>query len=589
VRHRGRPTARRCCQAIVCTRRRRRATTELAGPPTGTTLTDCRKLVATLGRATFAGAPFVGHAPKLRLRHIVRAVAISDPLGFFDRQATRAFIDEFARSTHVTLFVGAGASIDRGSPDWGTIAGRLYSEMSDLPADGEFTTAVLRMIFATGDPAHLGSVVREQFRLRYPQPLAEHHLSNKIFQELYDGWLPRESMSTMVARLALFMANNGTRVHILTTNYDDNIESFGVDPTADGGGERMQLNELGRWAEANGLRLKSFTIAPPKNLRRRTIPVVHLNGLVGQSGNRDGQIVFSEEDFALFGEHAADPTAQAAYLEERFRSTSTLFVGTSLRDVHVVRALVRSRMGEDRRYAVMPAQQFNTPGADERVIDQLLDVLTLRLRHLGVQTVTPDFFGQVSQLLNELAHSCADPDGYIEVEYHKRLRRWWESWNRYTGGGSFDERQRYHQKRLASCIDLMRREGLLSNQVQTRIEIWIRSDPDDRHLELWSNSETVTVRHGTGHVARIGLNSTYPDPVGTFTNRQVTSGRPERTASRWQWQISSPVVLSGEWLEMPVGVVRVLLREPGDREIGSLSEASIATRAVEAARELLTP
>lgn len=516
-------------------------------------------------------------------------MSIRDPLGFFDRTTTRRFIEEFSQARNVTIFVGAGASIDRGSPDWAELATRLLAEMTatrpDMGTGNTEANPLFDLLRSSFEPAQIGSMVREQYRLRYPEAMADNHLGNRIFQILYDDWQPRQSIATNVASLALLMTSNGQRVHILTTNYDDNIEMSCIDPTRVPASGQPELNELGEFAKQNNLKFQHFTGPPRRNLSRRIIPVTHLNGFIGQSGNREGKIVFSEEDFTLFDDRERSREPDSSYLERRFSESTVLFVGTSMRDIHVLRALTRSRGSSAKRYAIMPAQQYYTPGRDVAVVDELLSLSTTRLRHLGVVAVTPDYFGQVSQLLNEIANAAGDPASYLAVAYHKRLRDWWVAWS--SSKHPMIERQRYHQARLSSCIEELFSEGLLPEGSQARLELWIRSEPDERKIELWANSETVTIRPGTSHVATIGLESSYFQ-VEALLHRQIRSGPMPRSNSRWQRYIASPVLLPDSWLELPVGVVCILVRHL-DKPNQALPETAILERVVTAARELLTP
>ncbi|MFP5580027.1 MAG: hypothetical protein ACLGIZ_17595, partial [Acidimicrobiia bacterium] len=48
---------------------------------------------------------------------------------------------------------------------------------------------------------------------------------NRLFDHLYHDWIAANGLGAAVARLAMLAKASGTDVHIITTNYDDNIET----------------------------------------------------------------------------------------------------------------------------------------------------------------------------------------------------------------------------------------------------------------------------------------------------------------------------------------------------------------------------
>ena len=493
--------------------------------------------------------------------------------GFFDRATTKKFVTEFRNGDKYTIFVGAGASVDRGSPSWEGLVRLLLADSlrASLGPDAE---AIAELSAQSLDPATLGSVVQRRFEKTYPH-IPVHHLHNQIFHHLYARWTPRASLSTHVADLALQLRRLGNDVHIITTNYDDNIE----------------MSHVTGEATVPDVTFKKLA-GPPGHLETNEVPVVHMNGMIGHNQEILGEIVFSESDFSKIATDGHRWSELSTYLADRFENTTVLFVGTSLRDINVSSALVRTIGPQNRRYVLTSIHEFE--GLDRPRRKDIAAIHDHRYQHLGVQSIRTDFFGQVGQLTKELTYSVALGDAYEQSCYSTRLRDWWDAWSTDMAANSHlvFQRRSQHQTHLAEFIERLQADFAIPATCRMKVELWVRSSPDLRRLELWSSSDAVTVNLDGPHSADIELDSAYIC-VSAFTKRQIYMREQENlNRTRWAYRIAATVVLSSErWLSLPAGVIVLLL---DDANVGrGLTEDggddSIGAKLLDVGEHLLSP
>ncbi len=122
-------------------------------------------------------------------------------------------------------------------------------------------------------------------------------------------------------------------------------------------------------------------------------------------------------------------------LQRRLQGGALLCLGTSLHDPFVVSALLGTRPAKQRRLdsAPLPRGYLGSEPAEVRLHAE--EAFVARLKHLEVEAIRPDFFGQIAQLLNEVAHCRVAGGDYSkrqELRYGSRLESWWASWMRLT-------------------------------------------------------------------------------------------------------------------------------------------------------------
>lgn len=496
----------------------------------------------------------------------MKSVKRSEP-AFFHDPSTHEIVETLANCDSLTVFAGAGISRDRGSPVWEDLVSRLlHAQLLQDPAaaklikKSERALEAAQVYAAAASPVGAASAVRELYTQLQPG-LSERALMEVIAQDmhkvLYSGgrWAPGGALAEAVVRIAIFWRSLSLDVAILTTNYDSNLEEFAADR------EAIDI------AKSYGIRLRPFvgdTVVKPG-----VLPVYHLHGYIPSSRKPRGNLAFSESGLAGGSEIIGKTTGggvdwRSKILEERLTSSTTLFVGTTLRDRTVADSLIKTRDSGFNRYVVLPQQsdQWADLAPDIRAIANL--ALCSRLRHLQVEAVRPDFFGQVPQLLNEIVHcriACNarySGQAHSANRYGGRLDRWWQEWRAKSRAGSTGSVQDRTQQVLAGVRNFAGQELTPRRNELLKVEIWIRRDPKrHRELELWGSSEVASRSEQAAHRSMLEYGSNYA-AVRAFCQGFAVRGELSGS-SRWNCYFSVPIFLAGApWHNLPVGVVNLI-------------------------------
>lgn len=477
---------------------------------------------------------------------------ITEQAGFFDLSETHDLISKLAFVENLTIFAGAGISIDRGSPTWDQLVSDLLRAQLGTGESPELSD--IAHLMRLSGPLLGASMIRSRFQ---EQNSGDEVLWNKIRDHLYQSWLNGGGLSASIAYLAVWRKLRHLNTTIVTTNYDDNIET--------------SLREsLLPTAEASHISLVGFTKIRAEDIDHTTgvIPVIHLHGLIPHAarGNIQGPIVFSEIDIS--------ETAngwQRALLGELLEAAPAIFVGTSLRDQYIVDAISRSAV-EARTYSVLVMQDAGYFGQTAESKVSMVNFTDRRYKHLGITPIYCDFFGQVSQLLLEIALPLRlDRDIYGpsqgEEMYHKRLRQWWIEWSLGQTGSLQESAQRSISTSLFdSGVQVSNLLNQRKSHVHPRVtpedwktELWVRKDPDSRTMALWGTSEGYILRTETVHTGSIIQGHDYA-AVRALRARQPTL-EPTHASSRWRQCLAVPIILDDTpWYDLPVGVVVMLFR-----------------------------
>lgn len=513
---------------------------------------------------------------------------------FFDDPEVHRLIETLANTPALTLFAGAGVSLDRGSPNWVDLVRGLLALQSGGTGEGVDQ-------FLLDNSALIGaSAVRQLFEEANPK-LPTFELVDLIAQELhrllYRNWKPGGPLASAIVRLALVWKSLRHDVSIITTNYDSNLEEW------------AGSSSIRTVFESRRLRIKEFVddLYVPK----LTVPVYHLHGFIPREGDKRGDLAFSEVglvrgDELLKGTRPRKRPGQGEdwrrdVLKRRLTTSTTVFLGAALTDRTVVEALIETRDSEFLRFAVFPRQgdPWITQRDDVRITADKL--LTARLRHLGVVPVRPDYYRQVSQLLTEVIHCRLDCDGkYVaddmsQQRYYGRLEEWWAQWCRCGGHQAANTVADNAQVVLAAAR--RRIEALLHTPPREtlKVELWVWRGPRRRReLELWASSETSNRRVGRAHRAAITNNSPYV-AVQAFCQGYALAGDLPTSNHRWAGYCGVPVVLTGDpWHDLTVGVIDIVSTRPKDgSSLVQLENASVFKDVVKilhaAGRMLLDP
>lgn len=518
--------------------------------------------------------------------------------GFFHRSETLQATLSICNLDHLTIYAGAGVSIDQGSVDWNELLRVMLIEcMEDSPgppdslnSDAELHAVASALVDEMG-PAAAASIVRTHYVRKFPDA-AEQHLRNKIFSILYSNWDPTEGLGSAISKLALYASAAGVDVHVVTPNYDDNIETALASSSV--------LQKFSGTFDLSFVRLSR----PPRQRELATgeIPVVHIHGYIPQSAGdnaaHDERLIFSERDNYKAGStsSSAGSAEVVAYLANRMQRGSFLFVGTTLRDPDVIQALELARL--DRRGKEWPTTSWPwviSPVPDDQtaisstqrmllgrsrsqpparpIADLIAAGVRARMDHLQVRVIRPDHYGQVSQFIHELALCVPSPDAYYETSsYSKRLKSWekfWDSeWKRRVAAEGPGDQIACETAVLVGMSSQMR--GLVDEFFdrptfeaisQARLEFWIRDRPSSRKIVLWCSSDSVLVDARNRPAVHLTRDTSFA-AVKAFAarNRVLSDIDPKNNHGKWGKYLAVPVIHdSKQFSDLPVGAVVLLL------------------------------
>jgi len=505
---------------------------------------------------------------------------------FLHDPATHELIETVAQSTALTIFAGAGISKDRGCPDWQELVVLLLAEQLRMEVGPKHGTdrklpfeEASRVFTESTEPIVAASAIRtmyDQKNDRLDDRAITKLIAQEIHKQLYSGnrWLPQSPLANAIVRLAIFWKFFGDDTAIITTNYDSNLEEFA--------GDVALKNE----AAARHVRLEPRV--DNRTVKHNAVPVYHLHGYIPREGKQRGNLAFSEVGLATGRETLPGTGAQldwrSAVLDARLTSSTTIFVGTTLRDQTICDALVRTRAQAGRfpRYGVF-AYQGDEWCSEQQEVRELADLAwRRRLEHLKVTPLRPDFFAQVALLLNEVVHCRINMEGkYVGEDaapgrYGGRLSAWWREWHVIVSSSRpatlVDDNC---QRLLADARDELARILKRRPREVLKLELWVRHDPAHRReLELWGSSETARRSSKSAHRSLIENASRYA-AVRAFCEGFAVRGSLDQS-SRWRSYFSMPVVLTDEpYHHLPVGVVNIMsTAEEKQSCLGAVIDAS---------------
>lgn len=515
-------------------------------------------------------------------------------------------ISEIAHATSLTIFAGAGVSLDKGSPDWdGLIVGVTAAQLAREGTDPDDARRSAELFLAQVGRFEAASAAKRVLR-------TEKALRSEICHQLYDDWAEGGPLAASIAELALYWKIDGRDVAVITTNYDDNIETAGNSAAG---------RHVAKLAAEFDITMTSQTppdLRPNDNdfdvralgreveLQPGEIPVYHLHGLLRRYGRHEGDIIFCERDFVLAGlklgtRRLGSRDWRAQLILRRLRNSTCLFIGTSLTDPNVVRHLIDTRDSQFRRFGVFARQgDAWVTNPDANVQGHLDQLFRRRLEHLAVVPVRPNFFGQHSQFLKEIALSVTGAaDNYTD-----RLATWWgELQARERDVEGVVPQDRFQEELSRTRDELVHRiEQCLPNAKQVdrlhgeflKIELWVRREPAKSTATLWATSAAAWREEESLHSIPIENNSGYVAAQAFCVGHVIRTQPVPGYVGRWRTFISTPVVLYRDpWLRLPVGMITLMSTGSGrDSVLDLLSSArlvEIGRRLEAAGQELLDP
>jgi hypothetical protein len=517
-------------------------------------------------------------------------------LGFFRRNSTSTYIDDIARiatapSARVTIFAGTGVSADQAEPlrrrfmqqllfDALTVSDVLVGEL-DKRERARIIERVSAAAVGSYPAPYLGSVVRELTQGRLIDATDLQHrragLEAAIRELIANGYIPGRFLARAIASCAFAMRRGGTKIEILTSNYD---------------------NFLARAAEhvrtpnylPEGLEDYRFAPRPhPEEVSDQgstgcadnEVGVTHLRGNIDVPAS---PLIVGEADF--FAEHNVDlsPHCEMAswrhdLLVERLENTTCIFVGNTLTDPDILKHLATTKY-KGRKYALLlepslvleegPTESQgggSSVGLNDRYVAR--ELISRRFLHLGVIPIIADRPNQIPQFLREIALKVLQGAAYRP--YGERSEVWWGYWSKAFGYRPPDGvlairskalQEHWHDVPLDGCLkqlhETLTREAT-DKPLDERliVEVWLRN-PQARELMLWARSDSLWLDGSTVHRAPLTGASRYI-AQHTFWRGQPTTRTLDSKLGHWRFSWSIPLVLHKDpWYHLPIGVLNVL-------------------------------
>lgn len=498
---------------------------------------------------------------------------------FFHLRSTHRLIDELSALDPVTLYVGAGASIERTGLSWAGLSAQLLDR--DL---GNYSERIDLVRASTS--LQVSSAIAQQYKTTRTDGWRD-RLRDAICDQLYRG--PKDLTSYFNDRVisaANALIHAGKSAVVVTPNYDQ----FLIDALNDlENPDLLVAKEKASFSRrevfAFGVDSKGDPIDPTAQLedlldcmkQQSVLCVVYLHGFVGRETPSDQRLadaypVVSEKDYAVTRD-----TSQLV-LAHLFAERNAIVVGSSITDPPLIHALVTSRPkratrrtesgtiaeGPVKRFAIMPTHAASLIGVTPATQAGLRKVEAQRAAHLGIKLVTPPFFYQAPQLLEELRVNleAEEVTKYSDMQavhrYGFRLSAWWFNWL-YGDETDMVERQadayRFLQEQalpeVRRILDTPAGEAI-------KLEAWIRWYPEERQLGLWAASTGTWPDFETMRKDPLALSSTYA-ATRAFLNGAPNYMKSTSDDSRWRSYLAKPIrYLEENYLaHLPVGVISV--------------------------------
>lgn len=294
----------------------------------------------------------------------------------------------------ITIFCGAGVSVDSGLPTWRELIKNLAERIEN--------DKVREVILA--DELSLSRKVDLILRLVKRSRQEESVISEALYAGALGG-LSSGQLATAIARLAVAIQG---RVRLVTTNYDDRLEAAleavapnsTVTPVAiDNFATHQRTLDLG---ELGNLRFQ----------------VEHLHGFLSSDGRQIGPIVLSESSYLARGREAQ------GFIKALLESSTVLFVGVSMTDPSIIGPLYDLRNEPISAFAILPRSYEMTSEDDKSgaLAHSYLCMQADYLASLNVMPILLKSYAQIAQCMLELAIACDNPTAYMSDDPATSLR-----------------------------------------------------------------------------------------------------------------------------------------------------------------------
>lgn len=460
---------------------------------------------------------------------------------FFQEFETYEAIADLTRVGRWVVYVGLGATIDRTDVNWEQLIHALLMRHED--ETGASPADVRRWIEKQG-PQRAATTVEALFRRRNGGNWEE-AVAESIRAILYG---PRQNMAgsllAALAEWAFAIAAKGGSVVFITPNYDDYL----FDLVAG-----YQAADSRDWTA--GVKVNDLVVITSKKKRvperwsePRSITCVHVHGYVPRAGKPKGTPAVGEVTYLKTSQVTAN------LLGDVLDGSNLLVVGSSLSDGPLVNALILDREKKDRvgvSYVIQPFQGSEWRDPESGLLVAGVHALNAaRVEALGLKTLQPEYYGQVSQVLFEAADSvhwgteAELVDEQSPLRYDKRVATWWHEWcAKHRNAAS----QEAHHKALAALLPRVRKDLEASRGEGLKIEIWTRWEPNsERQLALWATSNGSWIDYTIQRRDELSLNSRLMAVQVFCAGSPKLLTEEEGVDSRWRTYFGYPIWRFGE-------------------------------------------
>lgn len=446
----------------------------------------------------------------------------------------------------ITLFVGAGASIEAQLPSWVALVRRLLDEVA-LPKSvdrADWEAALLE-----SGPTSAAALIQAQVRDRFPRWVYRALYADKRSRVFRPGALAEQ--------IAYWSAEFPDAVSLVTVNYDDLLEKALI---------------------AHGLSPQPIT-RDGEGVRTGHTPVYHLHGYLTDD-DPEAEVVLSEDDYARFpvGECWQDQL-MASLLED----TMCVFVGLSFTDPNLLRWLHGASSNGDPKHIALFSRQ-SSPRLSAGVRGQLEAATTERWLAANVEAVFTDFFGEQAQILHEAAlrRSMAGLDPFERRSADAQRRA--ESF--FGLEEDFAASQQVASDWLRELLDavrtMLRAPGKRLHE-RLGLGLWV-ADHAEGQLTCLGVSDRAHTDQSTVVPVSMELVSNWVS-VETVTNGSPRFQDPGIYASRWGYVRGLPLVLDkGRRGRTLVGAITLTSTNPRARSVFARAGDSV----LDAIDDLLT-
>ena len=303
--------------------------------------------------------------------------------------------------TKLTIFCGAGVSVDSGLPIWRELIRRL----SDRIENREIRDVV------QADQASLTRKVDLILQIIRHAQSEESVIADALYGSSDTNSLPSGQLASAIARLAAALTHK--RVRIVTTNYDDRLE--GALAELQIAARPLGLEKAKQWFK------ESFSDQSPS--------VLHLHGYLSSDGDLQiPPIVLSESRYLREGSRVQKQ------VKKMLNTSAVLFVGVSMTDPSIIGPL--SELQEEevdfKAFAILVPDSGNLPHEDppgRRAHAYTVMQGDYIDRELNTRPIILKSYAQVAQCISEAAVAASKPSEYnsndptTSVRYGFRFQR----------------------------------------------------------------------------------------------------------------------------------------------------------------------